>query len=80
MEVPNEVRWYPRRRSVRREGDLHVIGQIVHPGVKGRVELHKIWIDPPILLLLDFGIDIIHSTDVADKLREECKASSNMIF
>ena len=74
------MRWQPRGRAVRRESNLQISGKVVHPGVEGRIKLHEVRVDTPLLLLLDSCVYVVHSPYVANKSREVGEGSSNMEF
>jgi hypothetical protein len=80
MYVSNVVRWQPRRGSVRRKRNLPIGGKIVHPGVKRGIQLHKVRIDAPFLLLLDSRINIVHPPDIANDPGEISEVPGNVEF
>jgi len=80
VEVSNVVRWQPRRGSVWGKRNLQIRRKVVHPGVKRGIQLHKVRIDTPFLLLLDFCINIVHPPDIANDPCEVSEVPGNVEF
>lgn len=60
----------PWGTSICWEIDLQVDGQIIHPSFEGWIQLNKVWIDAPLLSLLDLCIHVIHPPDVTNNTCE----------
>lgn len=80
VKISNVMRRQPRWGAIWREGYLQIGGQVIQPGIKRWIELHKFRVDTPFLPLLDSSVDNIHSPNIANDPCEVGKIARNMVL
>lgn len=79
MQISDEGGRQPWWRAIRRVVHQKVCWEIGHPRTRFGVNLNKVWVTAPILMLVDARIDSVHPCDVANNSSQICKVPSDLV-